>query len=93
MPAATRLGDISSGHDCFPGRPNIEASGDVFINGLGAHREGDSWAVHSCETAHDGVLTSGSPTVYVNGRPLGRIGDPISCGDVVAQGSPTVFAG
>jgi len=29
--------------------------------------------------------------VYVNGKQVCRVGDPISCGDVMAQGSENVF--
>jgi len=36
-------------------------------------------------------LVSGSPTVYVNKVQGGRIGDPVSCGSFVAQGSHNVF--
>ena len=36
---------------------------------------------------------SGSPNVFVNGKALCRVGDSISCGDTMAQGSPNVFAG
>ena len=34
---------------------------------------------------HSGILGSGSSTVYVNGKQLGRIGDPVSCGSTVAS--------
>lgn len=46
MPGVVRLGDMSTGHGCWPGRPSIEASTNVFVNGRGVHRLGDSWAVH-----------------------------------------------
>jgi len=94
MPAVTRLGDICTGHGCFPPRENNEASGDVFVNGVGAHRMGDGWTVHCCgPSCHASVLDSGSGTVYVNGKQLARIGDPVACGSAVAQGSSDVFAG
>ena len=93
MLAAVRLGDICTGHGCFPPRPNIQASGDVFINGRGAHRQGDEWDSHCCGSCHGGRLAAGSSSVFVNGRPLGRIGDPVDCGSAVATGSPNVFAG
>lgn len=94
MPAAVRLGDICTGHGCFPPRPNIQASGDVFINGRGAHRQGDEWDSHCCgPPCHGGSLAAGSSSVFVNGRPLGRIGDPVDCGSRVATGSSDVFAG
>lgn len=93
--AVTRLGDNGSGHGSYPPRPNDEASDDVFINGIGAHREGDHWVTHcnSTPSCHDSVLASGSSTVYVNSKELGRIGDPVACGSTVAEGSPDVFAG
>jgi uncharacterized Zn-binding protein involved in type VI secretion len=35
----------------------------------------------------------GSSTVFVNGKPIGRVGDPVACGGLVAEGSPNVLAG
>lgn len=93
MPAACRLGDMSTGHDGFNPRPNSQGSANVFINGIAAHRVGDQWPPHKRPSSapHPGVLAQGSPNVFVNGVALGRIGDAISCGDTVAQGSPNVF--
>ena len=95
MPAVARKGDICSGHGCFPPRPSTGASPDVYVNGIAVHRQGDGWATHGCGdcTPHGGNLSAGSSTVYVNGKQMGRIGDPVSCGSVAAQGSPNVFAG
>jgi len=91
MPAITRLGDLSSGHGCFPARPSTSASSDVKVNGIGVVRVGDSYATHCCgPSCHGGSLSGGSPNVTANGLAVGRIGDPISCGDTVAQGSPNV---
>ena len=96
MPAVVRIGDICSGHSCFPPRPSTEGSSDVFANNIGVHREGDGWAVHTCDdNSHAGTLTTGSSTVFVNNKPIARIADPINgvCNSVAAQGSPDVFAG
>jgi uncharacterized Zn-binding protein involved in type VI secretion len=97
MPGIVRLGDLSAGHPhCYHARPNTEASPNVFCNGRGVHRLGDSWDVHgacSDHVPHEGVASSGSSSVYANGRPLCRIGDGISCGDTMAEGSDNVFAG
>lgn len=97
MPRVTRLGDMCSGHGCHPPRANIEGSDNVFVNSISAHREGDAWAVHQCppkrRAPHGSVLAKGSKTVYVNGKPLGRVNDPIACGSVVVGGSNNVFAG
>jgi uncharacterized Zn-binding protein involved in type VI secretion len=68
----------------------------VFVNGIAVHRQGDAWASHTCPTipeTHASVLAAGSSSVYVNGRQIGRIGDPVACGSQVATGSPDVFAG
>ena len=87
---AVRLGDICSGHDGAPPRKCVEASPDVFIEGLGAHRQGDLWAVH---VGHDGRLAKGSDTVFINGKPAARVGDMITCGSIAATGAGTVFIG
>jgi uncharacterized Zn-binding protein involved in type VI secretion len=92
MPAVVRLGDLCTGHGCYPARPNIEASDTVFVNGLGAHRVDDAWAIHCCGDCHDGLQETGSSTVYVNHKPVARIGDKITCGSYNATGSPNVFA-
>lgn len=93
MPAVTRLGDACTGHDGFPPRPSSSASGDVFVNGIAVHRQGDSWSNHGCGYTSHAVLASSSGTVFVNGKMIGRIGDPVDCGSVVAVGSSDVFAG
>jgi uncharacterized Zn-binding protein involved in type VI secretion len=94
MPAASRKGDVCSGHACFPPRPSTSGSHNVFINGIPALRVDDTYAVHVCgDSSHDSVVAQGSSKVFVNGRPLARIGDSVACGSVVAQGSSNVFAG
>ena len=92
MPGAVRAGDTGSGHSCFPSRPNTSWSSDVFINSRGAHRVGDSWAVHCCAgVCHGGTAASGSPNVFTNGKAQCRIGDSISCGSSMATGSSDVI--
>ena len=93
MPGVCRLTDICTGHGCWPPRPNAEASTDTFVNGLGVHRQGDAWKVHTCKTSHAGVLAKGSTTVIVNGKQCGRCGDPVSCGSKVATCSSDTIAG
>lgn len=99
MPNAARLGDICTGHECWPSRPNVEGSPNVFVNGIPLHRQDDGWIVHCCthpgvpHGCHGSVLASGSSTVYANGKQAGRIGDPVACGGTVATGSENVFIG
>lgn len=55
---------------------------------------GDGWVVHCCgRSCHASNLSAGSSSVYVNGKQLARIGDPVACGSAVAEGSSDVFAG
>lgn len=93
MPGVVRLGDACSGHGCWPPRPNITASVDVFTNGIGTHRLGDAWAVHCCEECHPGITIAGSSSVFVNGVAVARLGDAVDCGSVCMVCSIDVFAG
>ena len=95
MSNATRLGDLDTGHDACPPTALVSASTNVFINGKGAGRVGDSYAAHGCvnHPSHSGVIASGSSSVFINGRAAGRIGDAVSCGGSVAEGSSNVFIG
>lgn len=94
MPAVSRLGDTCTGHGCFPPRASTGGSGNVFVNGIAAHRQSDGWATHCCgPSCHASSLAAGSASVYANGLQLARIGDAVACGSAVAAGSGTVFAG
>lgn len=94
MSAMAYKGCKDTGHGCFPPRASTEGSSTVFVNGIPIHCVGDKWAVHTCgDNAHDGELSSGSSSVYIEGDATGRIGDNVSCGSVVAEGSSDVFAG
>lgn len=93
MPAIAFYGCKCTGHDVYPPRPNDQASPNVFVNNLGVHRQGDHWAHHCSRSCHDSVLSGGSSTVFVNGKPIGRIGDGVACGSLVAEGSSNSFSG
>lgn len=94
MGSVARFGDVCTGHEGFPPRHAISASDDVRINSIGVVRLSDSWELHSDgDSQHDSTLASGSSTVFVNGLPIGRVGDNIECGSMVATGSDNVFAG
>lgn len=94
MPAVHKLGQQCTGHGCYPPRPNVQASPNVYCEGIAIHRQGDMWGSHCCNAScHSSVLAQGSSTVYVNGKQCARIGDPVACGSYAAQGAGTVFAG
>lgn len=94
MPGATRLGDRETGH--CSGKARAQASGNVFVNGIGFSRHGDKNTVHllpgSPCPAHATPLISAANYVYVNGRLAGRNTDGTGC-TPCSQGSPNVFVG
>ena len=93
MPAVTRIGDADVPH--CSGMTRAQGSGDVFVNGIGWSRQGDNITglllpAPICP-GHAAPISSGSSSVYVNGKQAGRVGDP-TCTSVAA-GSPDVFCG
>ena len=97
MPAACRVGDADNPH--CSGMTRAQGSPDVFVNGIAASCQGHVNTSHllpppdpDCPS-HIAPITTGSTTVFVNGRGKGRIGDAISGCTSVAEGSPNVFVG
>ena len=93
MPAVTRIGDPDVTH--CTGMTRAVGAGNVFANGIGISRQGDSNTTHLLPGVpcppHTAPISAGSSTVFVNGKQCGRVGDP-TCTSV-AGGSPNVFAG
>ena len=96
MPAVARLGDAEVNHCSVPFRAGHFMT--VFANGIPMSGEGHMNTVHllpckcpPCCCPHAVPLMKGSMTVFAEGIPVGRVGDP-TC-TAVAQGSPNVFAG
>jgi uncharacterized Zn-binding protein involved in type VI secretion len=91
MPGVVRQGDNCSGHGCYGPRPPIEWSPNVYANGLPVTRFGDQWATHCCPPPCHGGQGEGIHNVYANGKMKQVIGDPISCGSTMVNGSGNVF--
>lgn len=104
MPPAVRLSDKAAcpadKHGC-PACPHptfgpaVNGSTDVFINKLAAIRLDDPGIHMACCGPNQWQVAKGSPSVYVNGKPLARMGDKTKhCGGDGAFiiGSPNVFA-
>ncbi len=99
MPAAARDGDdVTLGHVCQSMTMTDGGSLNVFIEGIGAHRQtADTVLFHLddsdapiCAATHAPTLVTASPNVYVNGEPLGRVTDSYGCG-YISSGAETVF--
>lgn len=94
MPSVVRKGDICSGHEAWPPRPNDQGSEDVYVNDIALHRVDDHWTTHSGDrNTHDAYQSGGALNVFANNKQVARVGDDISCGSVNAQGSSNVFCG
>lgn len=95
MPAVTRIGDADVPH--CSGMTRAQGSPDVYANGIPVSRQGDNNTSHLKPPApcvpHTAPITTGSATVFINGKGCGRIGDGISGCTSVAEGSADVFAG
>ncbi len=97
------LGQEADRHEhCYPGHKTIEASRDVLVEGYGVVRVGDAVGKHggSCSkhsTPHGAKVHKGSASVFVNGKPMAREGDPVKCDTgqtaPLLRGRRTVVAG
>lgn len=87
MISSARLGDK---HVCpLPGHgttPIASASDDTNINFMGAARVGDTCGCGA-------VITTGFPSIQVNGRPMAHLGSPTSHGGTIITGSGDVGGG
>ena len=73
-------------------------STNVKVGGIGVSRQGDVNVPHlkPCGfvcCAHAAPITTGSTTVFANGKGIGRVGDALTGCTMVAEGSENVFAG
>ena len=68
-------------------------SPNVFINGRSVARAHRDVAVCSTHAPAPQLIVQGSGTVFVNGLPLARVGDMLSCSAKISTGSSNVFVG
>ena len=98
MPAVSRIGDMSTGHGCFPPTALVKTPvSKTFFNGKLASVVNSEClhAPHSCGIiTHAGATrspSSGANKTFIEGKQAARIGDNIACGDAIAEGSPNSF--
>ena len=95
MPAVTRVGDADVTH--CSGMTRAVGSPNVRANSIAISRQGDNNTGHLLPgvpcPSHAAPIASGSSTVRVNGKGIGRVGDGISGCTSVAAGSSNVFSG
>lgn len=98
MPAVVRVGDtLTTGHGCVGITTLAGANqGSVYVNGILAAVVGAPTVAHPFPpdppcAPHVANLNAGSPNVFIEGIPVGRIGDSADAGAMIS-GSPNVFA-
>jgi uncharacterized Zn-binding protein involved in type VI secretion len=99
MPAVVRIGDsLSTGHGCVGSTTLAGANqGSVFVNSILAAVVGAPTVSHPVPpdppcAPHVANLNAGSSTVFIEGIPVGRVGDSADAG-AMTSGSPNVNAG
>lgn len=94
---AARITSMTTGHGCWPPTMICKGADTVIAEGLPVSMLGHPAIPHICVVlpfpAHGLVVAKGSGTVIVEGIPAARIGDDMSCGDVISSGASKVITG
>ena len=92
-----RVGDMTSGHDGYPGTPIITGSGTMFCDGKAIACVGDICADHDKPKGHNHtpIITGGSSFFTIDGRPVAMTGSEVagncnSSANVIIEGSETL---
>lgn len=94
---AARIGDMTSGHDGYPGTPIVTGSATMICDGKGVACIGDKCADHDKSHGHNHtpVITGGSSFVKVDSIPLAMVGSEVagncSSANKVVSGSSTLI--
>lgn len=99
MPGVATQSTSSTGHACFP--PTNSTSGyatTAFFNGKAIQLKGQTiYQPHSCGSSTHAnnlrMVSEGSGSFFMEGKSVARIGDGITCGDMIAEGSGNAFIG
>lgn len=91
------VGDMTSGHDGYPGTPIITGSNTMFCDGKGVACKGDKCAEHNKPKVsnHTPVITGGSTFFTVDGKPVAVVGSEVAgncnSSNVIIEGSDTLI--
>lgn len=87
MPAIEREGDPNSA-----GGTVIQANqGTVYANNIKVAVDGSPVSGHGKGVHSHPITSGGSSTVFIDNKPVNRIGDSDTCGHPRVAGSPNVF--
>jgi len=94
MAQIATLESICSGHGGFAPRPPVDAEALLKINGIPVLVDSKQYPAHTDgNSSHAGQAISTRPWFTVNGKGVVCVGDPVSCGSVVAVGDSLVMVG
>ena len=97
MAKIATIGSADSGHITYPPRVTSSGSSNVFAEGKGVHRQGDSFGSHTNTKppydTHSSSTNGGSSTVFCNSKKVARVGDPSGCGGTILTGISSVRVG
>lgn len=87
---------ITTGHEYYPPtKVNATINPKVYVQGKKVVVDGDPITPHTRireeHHTHGGRVISKTNKIYVCGVKAAQIGDPISCGDAIAESSNKVF--
>lgn len=91
MPRVIKFGDLTIGTHGERTTVPIPTVTDVTIDGIAPIVVGDQFLPHTLPLPHPVIAIIGSPSVFINGKPVVRDGDPTSCGDITDTLYGTVF--
>jgi len=90
------VGDMTSGHDGYPGTRIITGSGTMVCDGRPVACVGDRCEHHNKSHGHDHVpiISDGSSFFKVDGIPVAMIGSPVNINcesnNIIISGSSTM---
>lgn len=83
---------VTTGHSSAPPTRINSTQDIVYVEGKPALVEGDSIIPHAYhdDPPHNGVVIATNEVVHIGGKRVVQIGDSITCGDTVSEGSSIV---
>lgn len=91
------IGDSTTGHSCWPTTNICQGASTMVVQGKSPSRVGDAAVPHTCTRdpypTHSLVISKGSSSVIYENMPVARIGDDMSCTDIIASGNNTIIIG
>ncbi|WP_370554244.1 PAAR domain-containing protein [Edwardsiella tarda] len=88
MAAIATENSVCSGHDGFSPRPAVSGVSQFKVAGVPVLVDGSPFAMHDKPNnpPHGGVAIGSRTQFKVAGKSIALVGDPVSCGSVIATG-------